>query len=101
MEFNSNSNIEYCLDNIPLELIDSEKDLGLITCNNLNWVEHIKTSIKDANILIAWITRNIISKDRTVMLNIYKTLIRPKLEYCVQIWNPAAAHGNWSIILEL
>ena len=49
--------------------------------------------------MIAWITRNIANKEKTVMLNIYKTLIRPKLEYCVQIWNPKACHGNWSIII--
>ena len=24
-----------------------------------------------------------------------------RLEYCVQLWNPAACHGNWSLILEL
>ena len=35
------------------------------------------------------------------MLNIYKTLIRPKLEYCVQVWNPVACSGNWFIINEL
>ena len=51
--------------------------------------------------MIAWTTRNIIDKSRYVMLNIYKTLIRPKLEYCVQIWSPVACHGNWSIIIEL
>ena len=101
LNFNSNDNREYVLDNVPLKVINTENDLGLVTCNNLNWLEHIKTSIKEANKLIGWITRNIVVKDRNVMLNIYKTLIRPKLEYCVQIWNPVATHGNWSLILEL
>ena len=35
------------------------------------------------------------------MLSIYKTLILPMLEYCVQVWNPVACHGNWPIIIEL
>ena len=51
--------------------------------------------------MISWVTRNIVNKERNVMLSIYKTLIRPKLEYCVQVWNPVACHGNWSIIIEL
>ena len=35
------------------------------------------------------------------MIIIYKTLIRPHLEQCVQLWNPAVEHGNWSLILRL
>ena len=47
-----------------------------------------------------WITRNLINKDRSVMLPVYKTLII-HLEYCVQLWNPVPEHGNWSLILKL
>ena len=32
------------------------------------------------------------------MLNIYKTLIRPHLEYCVQVWSPYPRYGNWETI---
>ena len=51
--------------------------------------------------MIAWITRNVISRDKNTMLHIYKVIIRPHLEYCVQIWSPEAKHGNWGLILEI
>ena len=51
---------------------------------------------------IGWVTGSIISRDRHhVMLNIYKSLICPNLEYCVQLWNPVPKHGNWATIMEL
>ena len=35
------------------------------------------------------------------MRNVYKTIIRPHLEYCAQLWSPPACHGNWATIIEL
>ena len=101
LSFNDNCTHSYVLDGTSLEAVSEEKDLGLLTTCHLDWKESIYASIKDANKMISWVTRNIVNKERNVMLSIYKTLIRPKLEYCVQVWNPVACHGNWSIIIEL
>ena len=35
------------------------------------------------------------------MLGLYKSLVKPHIEYCSQAWAPMAKHGNWSLILEL
>jgi len=34
------------------------------------------------------IKRTITYKDLKVMLNLYKTLVRPHVEYCVSAWSP-------------
>ena len=51
--------------------------------------------------MIAWVTRNTISREKSVMLHIYKTIIRPHLENCVQVWSPKAEQGNWGTIMEI
>ena len=51
--------------------------------------------------MIGWVVRNVITREQSVMLNIFKSLIRPHIEYCVQIWSPTARHGNWGIIMEI
>ena len=51
--------------------------------------------------MIAWVTRNLIIREINVMRNVYKTIIRPHLEYCAQLWSPPACHGNWGTIIEL
>ena len=34
------------------------------------------------------IKRTITYKDLKIMLNLYKTLVRPNVEYCVSAWSP-------------
>ena len=45
--------------------------------------------------------RNFISREKLLMLCIYKTLIHPHLEYCIQLWSPALGYENWSMILKI
>ena len=80
---------------------EQQKDLGVLTSGTLLWNDQINSCVSKANQMICWITRNLISREQSLMLRIYKTLIRPHLEYCVQLWNPAPEHGNWSQILKI
>ena len=97
----NNPRNDYFLDGKLLPKTCSEKDLGLYVNTNLDWKDHITNAINKANSVIGWVARNIITRDQKVMVNIYKSLIRPHLEYCVQIWSPAARHGNWATIMEI
>jgi len=101
LDMNNNPCNDYILDGSKLEVVDSEKDLGLFISNDLKWDEQVKSSLCKANQTIAWITRNVICKSKEVMKKIYTCLIRPHLEYCVQLWSPVAAHGSWGTIYEL
>ena len=38
--------------------------------------------------VLGMIKRTIRFKDTRIMLSLYKTLVRPHVEYCVSAWNP-------------
>ena len=92
---------KYYMGEEPLPVVDCEKDLGVYVSNDLSWDEHIYKSINKANSIVAWVDRSVICRSPEVMCNIYKTLIRPHLEYCVQLWSPPPRHGNWTLIMDL
>ena len=48
-------------------------------------------AIKTANATLGMIKRTIKSRSKNVILRLYKALVRPKLEYCVQAWRPYLA----------
>ena len=43
---------------------------------------------KKGNRILGMIKRTIVSRDKEIILKLYKTLVRPHLEYCIQAWNP-------------
>ena len=89
------------LNKMVLPITNCEKDLCINVVSELKWNNHIGQNIsKDKNVL-GGSTRSVISREADVMINIYKSLVRPNLEYCVQLWNPIPRHGNWALIMEL
>ena len=92
---------KYLLNGEELPSTTEEKDLGVWLTNDYSWKRNIDNNIKKARSTMAWIMRVIINKDASVMIQLYKSLVRPHLEYCVQLWSPQPRYGNWDIILRI
>ena len=71
-----------------LEEVESEKDLGVTFDKNLKFRKHINQIVSKANSRLGLIKRNISNLSPIVFLPLYKSLVRPLLEYCSSVWNP-------------
>ena len=101
LQLNNNPENVYQFHDVALDCIDTERDLGVVVNKSLTWDSQISACISKANQMVAWVTRNTVLRDKFTMRSIYRTIIRPNLEYCAQLWSPAAKHGNWSDIINL
>ena len=71
-----------------LKTTDEEKDLGVITHNSLKPSRQCVEAAKKGNKILGMINRTIVTRDKETILRLYKSLVRPHLEYCVQVWSP-------------
>lgn len=88
----------YYLNNIPLDSVNSYKYLGVHITSNLNWSPHIEY-INNANRMLGYLQRNFSNAPCGLKLQLYKTLIRSKLEYATAVWDPS--YDNLITSLEL
>ena len=50
-----------------------------LTSKTFKWDEQINVCISKGKQSVAWVTRNLILRDKKVILDIYKTIVRPHL----------------------
>ena len=62
--------------------------------------DYILSIVSRANKMIAWMVRKFISREVNV-LKIYKTLIKPHIEYCTPARAHISRHRNWRVMLRL
>ena len=75
-------------EDIPIEKVKSEKDLGVIIDNKLTFTKHINSKIKIANRNLGIIFRTFTYIDKDIFLNSFKSLVHPHLEYASTVWCP-------------
>ena len=60
----------------------------------LSYKAHIGTVVDKAMRTYGWLSRNLTTRDRQVIVKVYKTLIRPTLEYASSVWSPSRVGMN-------
>ena len=88
---NHDMNQTYTMRNDQEEILikrESEKDLGVIMDNKLTFTNYIYSKIKIATRNLGLIFRTFTYIDKDIFLNLFKSLVRPHLEYASTVWCP-------------
>ena len=78
----------YTMDEVELEETTEEKDLGVTIDYELKFDIHIEGQVNKANSKLGLIRRSFDALDAETFVMLYKTLVRPHLEYCNAITYP-------------
>jgi len=81
-----NKKCSYQLGNSLLEFTGTQKDLQIWISNDLKFEFHTLEACKKANKMLGMIKRTVIYKDPRILVSLYKSLVRPHLEYCCSVW---------------
>ena len=79
---------KYSLMGKELVEVTEERDLGVIVQDDLKVSKRCTKAVNTANRILGLIKRTLEFKSKDTVLQIYKSLVRPHLEYCIQCWNP-------------
>ena len=85
----TNNNYSYFLGDTLLSPSDLEKDLGIHLTPDLRFKTHINKVTAKANSVLSMIRSTFRFLDVDLMKTLYQSLVRPHLEYAVQVWSPS------------
>ena len=88
------SNAEYYLkqkngERSALNETITEKDLGVLVDNQLTFKEQVASAVAKGNKVLGVIRRSFNTGDKEVFVKLYKSIVRPLLEYGNVIWHPS------------
>src|SRR6218665_2570194 len=83
-----NPELSYIMGGKVLKVSEEERDFGLIMHRSAKPSRQCAEASKKANSTLGMIRRTIVTRDKDKILRLYKSLVRPQLEYCIQVWSP-------------
>jgi len=85
---NNNKHANHDVNDVQLECVLEEKDLDVIISEDLKWQKQCSEAVRKANRMLGMIKRNFVDRSQETIIFLYKSLVRPHLEYCCQLWRP-------------
>ena len=73
-----------------------EKYLGVSMNANMKVSEQCRIAASKGNQTIGMNRRNITYKEKSLIVPLYKAIVRPNLEYCMQAWSPYLRKGIYA-----
>ena len=83
-----NTGMNYEMGGTILSKTVKEKDLGVTMNANMKVSEQCRIAASKGNQVLGMIRRNITYKEKSLIIPLYKAIVRPHLEYCIQVWSP-------------
>ncbi|BHF81751.1 hypothetical protein SprV_0802488500 [Sparganum proliferum] len=87
----SPNHIAYCLNGIPLQKVDSQKDLGVWITTSLKPSLHCTKIAKSAMSVLYLVKRAFSAFDEDCLAKVFRTFVWPQLEFVIQAWRPWTA----------
>jgi hypothetical protein len=84
----NNPKFSYTLDSSPIQSSSGERDLGIFINHDLRWTNHISKITKKAEGVLASLNRAFVSRSPDIYMKLFKTMVRPHLEFASPVWNP-------------
>jgi len=83
-----NKKYDYEMNGEKLSITDKEKDLGVLMESNLKPNSQCTAAATKANQILGQISRAFHYRHKEVFVKLFKTFVRPHLEYCSSVWSP-------------
>ena len=85
---NGNNKFDYSIEGQLLDNANTVKDLGVEVSADLKSSAQCVRAYNKASRALGMIHRTVSCRNQDIMLSLYKTLVRPHLEYCASAWSP-------------
>ena len=73
---------------VSIDSVESVFDLGILIDRDLAFNSHISQVVRKCGVRLSVIRKNFHYRDRSFLIQLYKTFVRPLLEYATPVWSP-------------